>query len=682
VQKFFSSLGALALASALILSPASADETPADETDENDQEAADYEVRTVAPARRSIEDRRLPSGYVTRVGLDDQSRRGRDLGDALGRVPGINVRRSAGPGRPAFASVRGGNSRQIVVSLNGMRISAPAGLGFDVGSLSLAGIDGVDVHRGGAATVHGAGALTGALDLKTRLPDEPGWRAEATSVGGSWGTYGAEVGGVFAEPDYAVGVDAGWRRSAGDFAFVDPGGATQQRLNNDHRQYNALANGRVRLGEHVIEPLALYERGEGGAPGTSEFQRQFEHARLGTERAIGQLGWQRQGLLSGGWGVLDARALIGVQRRTLDYDNPQAFPGDAHISDTSTLDGVEADAEASMWFDFGNLLHVSVEGRREAFEAAHQASYDASTDSAAIDATRNTVAAGLSNELLLFEDAVSLVGALRVEHLADSGGPSAGERSWTPLMPAAGLMWRAHRLVELKANVARTFRAPDFDELYLNMVGLRGDAALEPERAVTVDAGTRLGPEDGPASLEAVVFRNDIEESIAFIARSAYLFEAANLGSGTAQGAEATLSLRPHARLDLAANYTFTHARLDAMAEGVQTPGQPLHHSGARAEAELGGLGPLDAISSLRVFAEATWRSRMWLDTFGHLSADPFWTADAGLAVEPVDAVELTFSARNLTDNRRGADHLHRPLPGRAFYVALSMGVGNARTAE
>ncbi len=643
--------------------PAWADEP--DTTEEPDED--DNTVTTVAPDERSVEDSRLPSGFVTRLRLGEEGRKGRDLGDALGRVPGIYVRRSSSMGRAAYATVRGGNSRQLAVSLNGMRLSAPVGVGFDVGSLSLAGIDNVDVYRGGAATVHGGGALTGALDLHTGLPREEGWHASATSLGGSYDTYGLSAKTALVGDGYAVGVDAGFRQSEGDFAFVDAQGTGHERVNNDHRQMSVLANGRVELSEHVLEPLLMYEAGSAGAPGPSEFQEQFADARLDTDRLVSQLGWERRDVASGGWGVVDADARLGYQHRGVDYDNPNAYPGTSEVRDTSTLEAIEATAQAHAWLDFGDLIHMGLEGRREAYDATNRIAYEATADTSEIAAERHTIAAALSNELLLAETAVSLIGALRFEYIDDTS------RSWTPLIPAAGAIWRARKWLEFRGNVARTFRAPDFDELYLNMVGVRGDPELEPERALTWDAGVRLGREEGLVSLEAAIFRNDFEETIEFIARTAYLFEAANLGSGTSQGVEATLGLRPHRRVDVMANYTFTDASLDGMAAGATMPGQPVHRSAAGAEVELGGLGFLSGVRSLRFFGEAHWRSRIYLDSFANLSNPPFWTADLGAAYAPSDWLEVTVNARNLADNRRGADTLQRPLPGRAFYVGVTV---------
>lgn len=650
-------------------------------------EDEDYTVKTVTSAEASVEDRRVPSGFVTRVRVDDAARYGRDLSDVLEEVPGVNMRRSAGFGRPAFASVRGGNSRQLSVSLNGMRVRAPAGIGFDIGSLSLAGLDSADVYRGPAAVVQGSGGLSGALDLRTRLPQGSGESLSATAMGGSFGTYGLAANSTFSRPDYAMRLDANWQQSAGDFDFIDAQGTRHQRVNNDHWTLGLNGAGRVDLGAHALRPLLSYEMGEGGAPGPSEFQERYRDARLEQDRLIAQLGWERPALLAADWGAVDARALAGYQRRGTAYENPDGFLGSSEVADASTVESVVLNAESGIWLDFGNMIHVNLEGRREVYGATHRVDYASSREDSAIDATRNTFGAALSNELLLGGEALSLVAGLRAEYIGDestplgqvSGGESTTTRSWTPLMPSFGALWRARRWLKVKGNIAQTFRAPDFDELYLDMAGVRGRSDLDPERALSWDGGLELGAEKSPVAAELVWFQSEIEESIYFVARTAYLFEAANLGSGHSRGIEATVRLRPHRRISVRGNYTWTDAWLDAMADGTPVPGQPAHQSAARAEAELGGKGGvawLSKLASARVFAQADWRSRVYLDSFANLYNPAFWTLDLGASVAPRPGWEVAFNARNLTDQQRGADSLQRPLPGRAFYLSLKVDLG------
>lgn len=650
-------------------------------------------VKTVLPTRRSVEDSRFASGFVTRAEVAGAVARGEDLGDVLGRVSGVHVRRSAGFGREAFVSVRGGNARQLAVSLNGVRVSAPVGVGFDVGSLSLAGVDAADVYRGPAGTIYGSGALSGALDLRTDLARARGRRARVEVLGGAFGTRALKGDVSVSAPERAFRFAATWRQSDGDFDFIDEQDVAHRRVNNDHWQLGLSGAGRLEVGRHEFTPLVMFEDGGGGAPGPSEFQAQYRDARLGQRRFIAQAGWARRDILQGDWGATDARARLGWQRRRSDYHNLHAFPGDSRVDDESTFDGLDFHLESATWLTLGDLFHARIEGRHETYEAAHSARFSASEQASRVDADRTTFAGALSNELLLMDEAISLIAGLRAEYIADgaarpraaeaspgaqrpAGPATSTERIWTPLIPSLGTIWRAAPWLQFKANLARTFRAPDFDELYLDMVGVRGQPGLEAERAVTWDVGARVGSEDSVAMLELAWFQSHIEQSIHFVARTAYLFEAANLGAGLSRGVEAAAGFRPVEPLTLRAGYTWTDAWLDAMPPGAQLPGQPAHQANAEATVEFRGAHAPDSFlmfSAARLFAHAHWRSRTYLDSFGNLYNPPFWTVDLGAAILPRDWVEFSLHVRNIADHQRGADSLHRPLPGRAIYLAMTL---------
>lgn len=653
------------------------------------EESQEHTVKTVAGRQRAVEDARFPSGHVSRVRLDGRSKDGEDLSDALKEVSGVSVRRTAGVHSPAFASVRGGNPRQLSVSLNGLRVGAPHGIGFDVGSLSLVGLDAADVYKGPAGVVHGSGALSGALDLRSELPRELGFQFDAQAAVGSFSTANAALKSTLVEEDFATRISAGWRYTGGDFEFIDPQGVQNRRQNNARSQFGINGVGRKSVARHDFTGLLLFETSEGGEPGPSEFQAYFDDATFAQDRLITQLGWGRKSLAEGAWGALDMRASAGFQRRATDYLSSQGYPSANETSTSSALHTLGLSAQSDLWLAIGNLVHAQFEARREAYEDDNYIEYSASAERSAHDAARLTLAGALSDELFLFGEALSLTGALRGEYIADSASravhlkPALGPEEarsdpldaahWTRLMPALGATWRAARWLTFKSNLAWTFRPPDLDELYLDMPGIRGSAALQPERARAWDAGLKIGRESSPAELELVWFGSRLQESIHFVARTAYLFEAANLGPGTSRGVEARGALRPHQSLSLSAHYTWTDAHLDAMPPGTPLPGQPAHQAGALANWRVSGPGGFFTDAPLpraEVFARADWRSRVYLDTFANVHNPDFWTLDAGLAVWPTRWLGLRLNARNLADDQRGADLLQRPQPGRAFYLS------------
>ena len=210
------------------------------------------------------------------------------------------------------------------------------------------------------------------------------------------------------------------------------------------------------------------------------------------------------------------------------------------------------------------------------------------------------------------------------------------------------------------------------DELYLRTETIRGNPALEPERALNLDAGVSLGDEEFPLSGDLTLFHTDIQRTILFLPRTAYLFEATNLEGAESRGLEATAELALRERYRVRLNYTLTDAHLDST-PSVQLPHHPTHRGVLATQLEFGGLGPLDGIRNLKLTGEFDARSGVNLDNFGNLTNEPFWQVDVGVEFVPTSAIRLGLQLQNVTDNRRGADHLQRPLPGRSIYASLRL---------
>ena len=109
------------------------------------------------------------------------------------------------------------------------------------------------------------------------------------------------------------------------------------------------------------------------------------------------------------------------------------------------------------------------------------------------DVDRTTVGVFLQDELRLLEDRVSLVPGLRFDDTQGFGS------EWIPRFGASLQPWSWLRV---KGNVERSYRVPNFDELYFPDKGfIRGNPSLAPEEAINYDVGFELAFERvGPLS--------------------------------------------------------------------------------------------------------------------------------------------------------------------------------------
>jgi outer membrane receptor protein involved in Fe transport len=609
---------------------------------------------------RDVVDPRAPTGFVTDVDLRAVSIAGEDLGDALDRVPGVFVLRQSSYGQSAFASVRGGNPRQLTVSLGGVELTIPAGLGFDVGSTSPFGLQRARVFRGAAGVHRGAGALTGSVELMTGLPERAGNELTFSSLAGSFGTTANGLSGTIVADWAALQVGAESRRSEGDFTFED-GAREVERINNDHERQVAFANARIDISSHDrLETSFRYEQGERGTPGPSEFQDALSGARARDQQGVAAIRADHRAAIElWRYGTIDFYEALGAQWRRERFTNDTTVLGDGEFDADSNYVATSAKFGLLHFVDFddfelANVFRFDGEFRHEDYDARERGVFRSD-----IDTFRNTRSLSVSNELLAFKE-LSVVVGTRHESLD-------GERSESAWVPFAGVSWSMLPELELRGNVARTYRPPDFDELYLSSEILRGDPDLVSERATTADVGLRTTLEDLRA--EVVAFANAIDDPIRFLPVSVYVTQAQNLSDYVALGAEASAVYTPHHRAMLRAAYTFTRAQLTEV--GAQAPGVPEHTGEVGARLELAGWVP--AVDRLQIGGDARLRSAINLDVFGNVRAPAWIDLGAHVLITPVDWLDVRVSAENLLDRRDVTDVLQQPLPGRAFYLGLRL---------
>lgn len=591
------------------------------------------------------ENPRRPSALVRRVETQKLFLRGEELADGLGNTEGVYVRRDSSYGQSAFLTVRGGNSRQVPVFFDGFRISAPQGLGFDLGRLALDGIEEAQVFRGAGAALYGGGAVTGALALQpvVQTGDEPLLRGRF--LAGSFGTAALSMAGGGGSERLGAWVYGGARRSEGAFPFVDGQGVDHERLNNDHFRQHVGTTLHSRIGAHRFRLSALLEEGEAGNPGLSEFQRQFQYARVADRRRLLVGRWEHS-YGSPEVGV-DSFLTFGVQQKDYAYQNREAFLGGGLLE--SEGEELILGARGGASFFLGNhILVAEAELRQERYQDPD------------LESSRETLGVTVGDEWLLFEDRLSLVGALRleparVEEEIEVVGP----------FPALGFVWRALPWLRLQGNGARTFRRPDFDELFLDTEGVRGNRELRPEEAWSLDFGLLFAP--APTwEILAGVYAAFFDSMILFLPVSAYLFEAQNLEDAVTRGVELAVKgdLGGHRVM---MSYTHTDAFFAAL-PGVQLPQQPRHRGFVEGQSI-----PLPVAGQPSFRAALHARSALNHDRFGNLKNAGFARVDLGVNFKLHSSIGASLQVQNLFDHRRSEDSLQRPLPGRTVYFTVQL---------
>lgn len=111
------------------------------------------------------------------------------LVDALRAVPGIDVTESGGPGATANVRMRGANTGQTLVLIDGVRANDPSGAtgDYDFSMFVPGAIERIEVLRGPQSALYGSDAIGGVINIITRKGSGPP-RQDIAVEGGSYGT--------------------------------------------------------------------------------------------------------------------------------------------------------------------------------------------------------------------------------------------------------------------------------------------------------------------------------------------------------------------------------------------------------------------------------------------------------------------------------------------------------------
>jgi vitamin B12 transporter len=128
--------------------------------------------------------------------------------EVLRSVPGLNVVQQGAPGGLTSIFMRGANSQQTKVLLDGIPLNDPSNASrlFDFSTLTVDNIERIEVLRGPQSTLYGSDAIGGVINIITVRGEGP-LAVRASVLGGSFGTHreGASASGGKGPWHYAFG---------------------------------------------------------------------------------------------------------------------------------------------------------------------------------------------------------------------------------------------------------------------------------------------------------------------------------------------------------------------------------------------------------------------------------------------------------------------------------------------
>lgn len=121
------------------------------------------------------------------TGEELQDRQIRLVSDALRAVPGVAVNRSGPVGTLSQVRIRGAESNQTVVLVDGVKINDPFTGEVDFAHLLTADVERIEILRGPQSVIFGSEAIGGVISIYTKR-GAPGTQYGVFAEGGSFGT--------------------------------------------------------------------------------------------------------------------------------------------------------------------------------------------------------------------------------------------------------------------------------------------------------------------------------------------------------------------------------------------------------------------------------------------------------------------------------------------------------------
>jgi vitamin B12 transporter len=443
---------------------------------------------------------------VTVIGAEEIARSGADsLVQLLQRQPGMEIAQNGGPGSVSAAFIRGANSGQTLVLIDGLRVASASAGTTTLEAIPLAQIERIEILRGPASALYGADAIGGVIQVFTRR----GEKGLTGNVDGGYGTYAtangaAGISGTAGPVTFSL--EAGGRRSDGFNAIVNPVNFSFNDDRDGYRGDSVGANVALTLAKDQVvsaQYLRSYLNAQyDGGPGFDE--RQITTLQTWQVASRNRLTPYWVSRLSAGAGSDDSvsQTAFGdfsftTTQRQYTWQNELALREFTPVPGTMTLGYERLEQRLADNADF------PVTGRNtNSFYGIYQLTAGAST----------------------------LQANLRRDQSSQYGGQTTGTLAFGYRFSDE---WR------VTASYGTGFKAPTFNDLYYPGFS---NAALEPETSRNVEGGVywrrAIAAGDLAGSLEAraIAYRNQVRQLIVFQCDVAFNCAPDNVSRATLTG--------------------------------------------------------------------------------------------------------------------------------------------------
>jgi outer membrane cobalamin receptor len=446
----------------------------------------------------------------------------RTLPEIIQRTTGVQVNQNGPVGSISSVQIRGSQPEQVLVMIDGRRINEAQSGMFDLSNLPLNkdDIERIEILRGGASALYGADAMGGVINIITKAPSAKPY----TRVSASYGRFDTQ--------DYSLthrwkpgplgyGLSVGRQKSDG----YRPNSDLDSWILDGDLSYDLGASSQLSVSARNI-------RKEIGVPGpvflTDPDDREKDN--------LTQLDLVFRGKYSP-YLDLTVRGFQNVYRRFFETGDQGVNLGTDFLHKNYATGG---EVQASSTIGAAHLLTGGVEAIQDRVN---------STAAGIHEATRGALY--LQDEIEVAKPVTATLG-LRYDHHSIYDDQ---------LNPRAAVLLRLPWEVRLRASVARSYRAPTFDDLFWpEDAFVSGNPNLQPEKAWSYEVGVEKKFGEW-ALVKLAGFYRDVDDLIRWAIAPDGKWRPTNVQSAEIWGAEAELVFYLAKGLSIPLNYSYLYPR-------------------------------------------------------------------------------------------------------------------------
>lgn len=436
---------------------------------------------------------------------------------------GLDVVQSGGPGRATSVFIRGANSAQTKVLLDGVPLNNPIdpSRAFNFGQLTTDNLDRVEILRGPQSTLYGSDAIGGVISLTTRRGEGPA-RARFRTTAGAFDTtiQSIDVSGSAGDVYYSFGT-----------SYQDSDGFSVLRSNIDRDGYH-IGAASTRIGwapsddfdvDFVlryndsnidIDPFGI------DGPGQNLFEQTFARLQFRTVALEGA--WENNlGISYNNNLLLDVGGPFGASR----------FAGDR----------IALDFQSNLRVTENSTFTVGLDALEERGETTFQQ-----------ESTLDNIGVYVQEQVGLLERVFLTVGG-RWDDYSQAGPAQTYRATIRANAPETGTSFHA--------SIGTGFRAPSVVELFDTF---SGNLDLLPEESKGWDYGIDQTLFGDSTLVGVTYFRNDFTNLIVFVPTGPFSGSLFNVGEALATGIEASGVTQVDDDTTVGVFYTHTDTRDEA----------------------------------------------------------------------------------------------------------------------